>query len=449
MKKSLLIAVAALFVAIGVNAQALRSPQAFKAKVPEATKVVTAKTSKMGVKKETGLVAAKKITGDNAVVSRRAAADLEGTYILDYANWDGDFTTSLAFDIVASSGTTNVIDSDDDGNEIESSFDYNLILKNFTYEGASVYAFYDETDYTILIPAQVIVPSFVNGQGKDLGRLVFSGLVTQNGAPYNFGFNVLLEVGSDGSLYNYDFAEELAAAEWPEGCAVTGFYDYLPDYNTGASYVEMGTTLDVFAANATQGDIEIHIVSGDWGEWERASYPVYVEDYGSELVVHNFFGLCPISIVVEGNTASIATPVRVMDSDYAEEGEDPNYIRINQWDSNFENIIEPGSIKGTISKLTDGRNVVEFYDTDDEGYIIKDYTNWFMVHSTWGEQGAYWWGEARGVYVIWGEPDASGISNVNTAKSNAAGKTYNLMGQQVSASAKGLVIRDGKKFVNK
>lgn len=444
MKKSLLIAVAALFVAMGVNAQALRSPQAFKAKVPEATKVVTAKTSKMGVKKETGLVAAKKITGDNAVVSRRAAADLEGTYILDYANWDGDFTTSSTFTITAESGTTTVVGTDDDGNNVDVSFDYNLRLDNFTFEGGVVYAYYDEANSTIDIPVQVMVPSY-----SSYGRIMFSGLVTQNGSPYNFGFDLLFEVGSDGSLYNYDFAEELAAAEWPEGCAITGFYNYLPDYGTGSSYVEMGTTLDVFAANATQGDIEVHLVSGDWGEWERASYPVYVEDYGSELVVHNFFGLCPISIVVEGNTASIATPVRVMDSDYAEEGEDPNYIRINQWDSDFENIIEPGSIKGTISKLTDGRNVVEFYDSDDEGYIIKDYTNWFMVHSTWGEQGAYWWGEAYGVYVIWGEPDASGISNVNTAKSNAAGKTYNLMGQQVSASAKGLVIRDGKKFVNK
>jgi hypothetical protein len=109
----------------------------------------------------------------------------------------------------------------------------------------------------------------------------------------------------------------------------------------------------------------------------------------------------------------------------------------------------------------DGVKYIEFYDTeykeawtDESGsheagdYIITDYTKWFMVHSNWGETGAYWWGEARNVYIIYGTP-SSGINDINNASVGKSNKTYNLMGQEVNASAKGLVIRDGKKFVVK
>ena len=41
----------------------------------------------------------------------------------------------------------------------------------------------------------------------------------------------------------------------------------------------------------------------------------------------------------------------------------------------------------------------------------------------------------------------TGITNVNAASSANSGKTYNLAGQQVSSSYKGLVIKNGKKYV--
>ena len=42
----------------------------------------------------------------------------------------------------------------------------------------------------------------------------------------------------------------------------------------------------------------------------------------------------------------------------------------------------------------------------------------------------------------------TGINAISTT-SQKSGKTYNVLGQQVSAGAKGLLIRDGKKFVVK
>ena len=455
MKKSLLIAVAALFVAIGANAQVKwqRTMNVKQNGIPQATKVMTPKVAKMEIMKasNTDLVRHDGLTNVNT--SRRAVADIEGTYILDYGNWDGDFTTSSSFTITAETGTAKVIGSDEEGNETEEDFEYNIRLDDFTFAGGVAYGYYDEENATILIPVQTIVSSY-----STYGRIVFAGLVTQDGTPYNFGFDLVFEVDSEGNLINYDFEEELAAAGWPEGCAITGFYDYLADYGTGMSYVELGTSLDVLVPNALMGATEVHIQSGSWGEWGRATYPICVEDYGTELLVHNFLGLCPISINVSGDKAGIATPVRAEDYNYGSD-EAPDYIQIWQWDENFENIINPGEITGNIT-VEDGLKYIEFYDTeykeawtDEQGdheagnYIITDYTKWFMVHSTWGDTGAYWWGEARNVYLVMAD-DASGISNVKVTP-NTNDAIYNLAGQRVDNKYKGIVIKNGNKMIQK
>ena len=48
--------------------------------------------------------------------------------------------------------------------------------------------------------------------------------------------------------------------------------------------------------------------------------------------------------------------------------------------------------------------------------------------------------------VVRGGGDATGISNIEAASAKQ-GKTYNVAGQEVSASYKGLVIKNGKKYV--
>ena len=42
---------------------------------------------------------------------------------------------------------------------------------------------------------------------------------------------------------------------------------------------------------------------------------------------------------------------------------------------------------------------------------------------------------------------STGISSVNAAAAKKTGKTYNMAGQEVSSSAKGLIIKNGKKYV--
>ena len=43
----------------------------------------------------------------------------------------------------------------------------------------------------------------------------------------------------------------------------------------------------------------------------------------------------------------------------------------------------------------------------------------------------------------------SGISNINASEAANEGTTFNLLGQKVASNAKGLVIKNGKKFINK
>jgi hypothetical protein len=452
MKKTLLIAVAAMFVAMGANAQFKRVSQATKF-VPQATKVVPQAAPVMMKQAPMDQTEQLVATHVKPVANHRAAADLEGTYILDYANWDGDFTASSTFTITAETGKAKTFGENEAEEEIEVEFDYNLRLDNFTYEGAKVYAFFDEENNTITIPVQAAgtySPSYPDYRT--------GGLVTVNGEPYNYGFDIVLVVEEDGTLYNYDFAEELAEAGWPEGSALTGFWTYLP----GLGYLAYGTTMEFYVPNASMRDNEVHIENGSWGNWTWTTRPVFVEDFDTEYVVHNFFGLCPISIAVDGDKAGIATPVRVEDHDYADEGEDPNYIQIWQWNEELDDRVNPGLITGNIVE-EDGVKYIEFYDTeykeawtDPDGteheagnYYIKDYTKWFMVHSTYGDTGAYWWGEAR--YALIALPlETTGITEMkNDGRQLTTSKTYNLLGQEVTPATKGLVIKDGRKVVVK
>lgn len=53
------------------------------------------------------------------------------------------------------------------------------------------------------------------------------------------------------------------------------------------------------------------------------------------------------------------------------------------------------------------------------------------------------------IYTIKVTSGTSGISNINASEAANEGATFNLLGQKVASNAKGLVIKNGKKFINK
>ena len=438
MKKYLLSLAVAAMVALGANAQFARTTKNFKMMKPTTEVKTSLKSIMMATESQTPVITKK--------AQSRRAASIAGTYILESANFYGDFIENTMFTIEEEEGKTNVADfNDDDELVFDSEFEYNVVLTDFTDTGATSYGYYDAEEGYILVPMQTIKTNSTYGE-----VVMSSASYSDKGISY--GGDIVLWVEEDGNL---TFDEEFSM----------GWLSFLPNYED-QPYATWNYGFDAmaFLPNAVLGTVECHVSNGGWGDWESQQYDVYVEDYESEIVVHNFFGLCPISIAVNDGTAGIECPVRIMDYDFSDDEENPNYIQIWQWDENFENIIDPGEITGNVFVEEDGTKVIEFYDTeyrdawtDEYGdheagdYILTDYTKWFMCHSNWGENGAYWWGEARNVYLVIPptEPaDIEGIATINDSVKDT--KTFNLMGQQVNrADAKGIIIRDGKKLMVK
>ncbi|MDO4160219.1 MAG: hypothetical protein Q4D41_07175 [Prevotellaceae bacterium] len=92
----------------------------------------------------------------------------------------------------------------------------------------------------------------------------------------------------------------------------------------------------------------------------------------------------------------------------------------------------------------------ESYTSDDWSFDLS-ITASALPDGVTGRSGSfvvYQWGAKMTITVSQG--DATGITNVTVTKEKATdGKTYNLAGQRVSDDTKGIVIRDGKKFINK
>lgn len=447
MKKSLLIVIAALFVAIGANAQIKRMPQV--ARAAQSTKVSQPMPNKFGVDKATVAVNKNAFTL-NPKNSRRAVADIEGSYILDNQNFEGDFTASSSFTITAESGTAMVTNVETDADDVE--FTYNVRLNDFTYSGGVAYGLYDETSGTIYVPVQTIFTH------ATYGRIVMSGVTKDSDGPAHIGFDMMFVVESDGNLTFYDWADELADAGYPEGEYMSGWYSYLPDYADGGAW-NYGFDIEMFLPNGEmQADVSGYLrTDGQTSGWqdERASYAVYVEDFGTEYVVHNFGGMAPISVTVNGDgTCSIPLPQYVDDDDYSDADGDYGCMRLVGVDltddgyilRNYDKTELPGSVTPA-----DGYKVVDFFELDGEGRVVQDadHSPYLGVATANDSEGrAYQMGYffAIRLYIL---DSTDGINNVKAEDNAATGKIYNLAGQRVDNNYKGIVIKNGKKMIQK
>ena len=117
MKKSLLIMVAAVMVALGANAQLKRSVPATMVNAPSAVNFSVEKAPALNI---TDMAVAHR---SGKQVARRAASDIAGSYILDFWNYDGDFCTSSSFTIEAASGTINAYDPATDEENVDDAAD--------------------------------------------------------------------------------------------------------------------------------------------------------------------------------------------------------------------------------------------------------------------------------------------------------------------------------------
>lgn len=447
MKKSLLIAAAALFVAIGANAQ--------NKYLAQPTKGMAASTNITLEKASNVFVSPVQKSATNK--TSRRAGEIDGAYIMNFQNMDKDFTGSSEVTLISQEGTITL-----DQYDGEPTFNYNVVLNDFTYAGAVAYGYLDAETNTIEIPVQTII------NHAQYGRIVFSALICDaTGEPLSYGYEMVLDVNEDGSLSVNpgDFSGEAGM----EGAYTSGWYSFLPDYektSSGGYYSwNSGLEIEFFVPNATMYYTTTGKSLGGNGSWTKVQKRVYVDDYGTELVVNGFLGVAPVSVIVNGDgTCKIPFGQELDDYDY----EDP-YGRIHLVGC----LIDGNSIgrdpskeylNGFVSTDNSGAKVYEFYKTEykeawededgkhDAGYYFidddPDYCRYYAAASNNDADGAaYMMGWCCNTWI---ECDAepAGISNVKTNAKNTV-KTYNLMGQEVNANAKGLIIRDGKKLINK
>ena len=442
MKKSLLIAVAALFVALGANAQAKLVAKQSRQLTTQVTAKMAKKTTmaSMAAKPET-VVAAKPVAKNK--IRKIEAADIAGPYILDEQNMNRDFTTSSEFSIETEEGSVKVGDFDEATEEFVETrdFDYNVKILDFAFEGSVAYGFFDSTDNTLWVPMQKVAED--NDPDDPFGRIVLSTISVADGGSVYYGGDIIFELDDDGNLI---FASDS-----------DGYCTFGPDELSEYFFWNYGLDIEIFFPNGLMVSRETHVVSGAWSPWTTTYHSVYLENYGSEIVVHNFFGIRPISIVVSGNEYDIQLPLYLGTYEY------PTYGRMQLWtDTEGDDLTNQGSIKGYSYTDEDGYNGIRFWLTEhreawtdaagehEEGDYYT-YRPFFYLGAIDATGYGYWWGESYGltIYDLTGEIIETGINAVKATTDTKNTTLYDLQGRVVDGSYKGIVISNGKKVVVK
>ena len=208
MKKSLLIAVAALFVALGANAQVKRTSLPVKKAGLE-----SAQLEKMALTPQAS--AAPVFRSKLAKAPKAAAGEIDGEYLLNADNFEGDFTECSFFTIESSTGQITL-----DQYEGEPTFDYNVVLNDFSWEGAVVYGEYNADEGMIYIPVQQIA---FNATYKEI---YISGGYRSGAENLRYGKPIILIVNEDGTM---DIDEDIDPDD-PDDDATIGWVSYLPNY---------------------------------------------------------------------------------------------------------------------------------------------------------------------------------------------------------------------------
>lgn len=364
-----------------------------------------------------------------AAPARIAHDGIYGLYILAYTGLDEKWSCDSV--IVEK---VNVTDE-------ESNATYNTKF-TFCSENAptSFYGQYDAAAGTITCPVQ--------RSGS------FSGNTTQGPVDYKFKVGVLLPSGDQ-----YAFSEE------PFVFTVDEDGTLLLDVEDGgalANIIEGKITLwnfffslELKPANAV---ISYSRPGRQEGTYDDFVHAAYVEDYGNNVSVYGYGWFQPSS----GMGLSTVTPLDI-DKDLNVLFTGPqNAFLVAPFGIQDEAAGKYFKICGTKPAAEQG--FVEV-DTGTPSYvngklsgnkIIMDsfpvFSNFFNDPAT-GEQKAYGFWYLNYVItldegVFQADKNSTGINGVTeTSVKNV--KTYNLFGQEVPATTKGLVIRDGKKFFNK
>lgn len=182
---------------------------------------------------------------------------------------------------------------------------------------------------------------------------------------------------------------------------------------------------------------------------KEINLPVYVQDDGEEISVFNHYAGTRLKIDIvdkEAGTFQITTPQNIMlASKQAQDGGFGRYMRIvgcNKDGMFTEN--EP--VKGKWAN-----NVLTFNPVvwNGKGDPNNDLSGVYAIGSNIVDGSWYFAGEFDEVVISYGSDDPTGIENVATEAVKKDNRIFNLAGQQVGKDYKGIVIKNGKKMIQK
>lgn len=180
--------------------------------------------------------------------------------------------------------------------------------------------------------------------------------------------------------------------------------------------------------------------------WKAYSTPVAVEDYEYSVNVYNFCNTGCLSIDInDDGTVSVATGQKLAelnlsdDSGYDTYGYYINFVGVKLDGGyiirDYDKTTVTGTIKDNVITLGEYFALASLSDPDGSAYL----RGWYAPNATITLN--------EGNYLATSGIEEIGMTREDRIKNT---KTYNIMGQQVDRStAKGLLIRDGKKYIKK
>lgn len=182
---------------------------------------------------------------------------------------------------------------------------------------------------------------------------------------------------------------------------------------------------------------------------EEINLPVYVQDDGEEISVFNHYAGTRLKIDIvdkEAGTFQITTPQNIMlASKQAQDDGFGKYMRVIGCNKDGK-FTENEPVKGKWAN-----NVLTFNPVvwNGKGDPNNDLSGVYAIGSNIVDGSWYFAGEFDDVVISYGSDVPAGIENVATEAVKKDNRIFNLAGQQVGKDYKGIVIKNGKKMIQK
>lgn len=339
----------------------------------------------------------------NKMAKAPALSNLDGDYIEHYlgTGYSQDYTFTQAGSV---STTTQ------DGKKY-----VQLVMANGY---ATVVGEYDEAAGTITCGSQYVYEDTKNGWG----RFVIYGIDSEDKLTEDLSFTV-----DDNGVITCDQA---------------GFYIHMPEYEDGKYAWTLGYEWVISPVNGVHS---FAVNQNNQGWKDITDVPVSVDDAGFFVDVYNFLSMGYVSMDVNDDcTVSMPVGQPMLPCAYISQSIDTSVY--GEFFILYGTTSEDGESWGLDLEATDIKGKIE-------GNTLY-FEQLFPVLTLLDEESAgYSMGWFGGVTISLDKDFqiAAGIEDVNnTVESKIKNaKTFNIMGQRVNSDAKGLIIRDGKKFLKK